>query len=151
MNEDSLNKIDDLINKSRTILVSGHKNPDGDSMASSLAMAHFLKGLGKEVTVFSGDKLPYNYMFLENSSEITSDLPQYDPDLFFIVDAGSVDRIESKLRKKILAGEKPRVLFDHHVLTNSVKEFYTEIFVDEKACATAALIFRWAEKRGLNP
>ncbi len=145
-----LSRIDHLVDKSRTVLVSGHKNPDGDSVASSLAMASLLKSLGKEVSIYSGDPLPYNYMFLKGSNEIIFDLPEKEVDLFLIVDAGSIDRIDNRLRKKMVESDSPRILFDHHIITDSVKKFYTEIFVDEGACATSALVFRWVEGRNLS-
>ncbi len=142
--------INAMIDKSSEIIVSGHKNPDGDSLASCLALYYLLTGLGKKVTVYSGDPLPYNYLFLKGSDKVVFDIPEKDPDLFIIVDAGSVDRIDDKLRKKISKSGREVVLFDHHVLTDSVKSFYDVIFADESACATAALIFRWADERKLD-
>jgi len=150
MNEIELKRINELIDNSSSILISGHKNPDGDSMSSALAMASLLKSLGHTVTVYSGDELPYNYMFLQNSEEIVFELPEADPDLYIIVDAGSIDRIDNRLRKKMVENNVPGILFDHHVLTDQVKEFYAGLFVDENACATAALIFRWAQNRSIE-
>jgi bifunctional oligoribonuclease and PAP phosphatase NrnA len=143
-------KINDLIDQSGEILISGHKNPDGDSLASCLALYYLLKELGKKVSVYSFDPLPYNYMFLKGAKEVKCELPETEPDLYIITDAGSVDRVDSRLRKKMTKSESPSLLFDHHILTESVKDFYSEIYVDENACATAALIYRWAKSRGLE-
>jgi len=46
------------------ILITTHKNPDGDAVGSSLAWYNFLKKLDKDVTVIYRDRIPYFFDFL---------------------------------------------------------------------------------------
>ena len=41
-------KAEELIDQSKIILIAGHKDPDGDSVGSMLAMANYLKSRKKD-------------------------------------------------------------------------------------------------------
>ena len=144
MTEKMFDRINEIIGKAGKIIVSGHIMPDGDAMGSSLAMASILRRIGKEVSVFKEDPFPFNYLFLKGSNDFISTLPEDDPDLFIILDSGSPERVGKTLFERLQATSSPVVLFDHHVQSDEKKAFYTEAIVDNKACATAALIYRWS-------
>ena len=46
------------------ILITTHKNPDGDAVGSSLGWFNFLKKLGKDVKVVYRDRIPFFFDFL---------------------------------------------------------------------------------------
>jgi phosphoesterase RecJ-like protein len=46
------------------ILITTHKNPDGDAVGSSLGWYNFLKGMGKSVKVLYRDRIPFFFDFL---------------------------------------------------------------------------------------
>ncbi len=148
--EKTFRNIDGLIDKAKVILVAGHEMPDGDCMGSSLALASILKRSGKSVTVFKEDRYPFNYMFLEGSQDNTDALPENDPDLFIILDSGSPERVGPRLFERMQASKAPKVLFDHHVQSDDKKTWYDAAYVDESACATSAIIYRWAKDRGIK-
>jgi len=52
------------------ILITTHKNPDGDAIGSSLGWYHFLRKLGKEAKVFYRDRIPYFFDFLPGANEV---------------------------------------------------------------------------------
>lgn len=139
-----------LINSSRTVIISGHEMPDGDCMGSSLALASILRRKGMEVSVFKEDPFPFNYLFLEGSDNYISTLPETDPDLFIILDSGSPERVGNTLYKRLMATKSPKVLIDHHIQSDEKKAFYTEAVVESGACATAALIFRMTQEMKLE-
>lgn len=151
MNPDtSFNEIDRIIDLSRTILIAGHEMPDGDCMGSSLALASILRRLGKDVTIFMEDRYPFNYMFLKGSSDTVSRLPAKDPDLFIILDSGSPERVGEKLYKRMSETSSLKILFDHHIQSEEKKTFYKAFYVDEHACSTASIVYRWALNRKIE-
>ena len=56
------------INRSDKILLVTHIGPDGDGIASLLAVYVWLKKINKDVDLFVNDKLPQNLNFLPEST-----------------------------------------------------------------------------------
>ena len=54
------------------ILITTHKNPDGDAVGSSLGWYHFLKKMGKDVEIFYRDRIPYFFDFLPGVEKVGS-------------------------------------------------------------------------------
>ena len=52
------------------ILITTHKNPDGDAIGSSLGWFNFLKSLGKDVKVVYRDRIPYFFDFLPGIDKV---------------------------------------------------------------------------------
>jgi len=52
------------------ILITTHKNPDGDAIGSTLGWFNFLKSIGKDVKVVYRDRLPYFFDFLPGIDEV---------------------------------------------------------------------------------
>lgn len=148
--EKSFQNIDLFIDKAETILIAGHEMPDGDCMGSSIALASFLKRSGKTVTIFKKDRYPFNYMFLDGSEDNTDTLPETDPDLYIILDSGSPERAGPELYEKMKVSKSPKILFDHHIQSEEKRGFYNASYVDESACATCAIIYRWALNRNFE-
>ena len=53
-----------LKNVQGKILITTHKNPDGDAVGSSLGWFNFLKKMGKEVRIIYRDRVPFFFDFL---------------------------------------------------------------------------------------
>lgn len=148
--ENPFKKINDLIEASGTVVIAGHEMPDGDSMSSALVLSSILKRLGKKVTLFNDDWFPFNYMFLAGSESAVNELPEKDPDLFIIVDCGAPDRVSKKLLARMEMTSGKKILFDHHIRNEKSIEFFDEVYIDEKACATAAIVYRWSVAGGIE-
>ncbi len=72
----------------KTILVSAHKSPDGDTLGSQLALMLALKKMHKTVTVHNLDPVPEIYRFLPHADRIETGLPvQGRYDAYIVVDA----------------------------------------------------------------
>ena len=69
---ESINK---EIAQSRTFLITTHESPDGDAVGSTLALASYLLGLGKEVTLYYKDSLPDLYTFLPLADTVRNAIP----------------------------------------------------------------------------
>ena len=139
-------KINEILGNSKTIIVAGHVNPDPDCMGSSLAVCSILRSMGKDVTLYRSDKYPYNGAFLENSDSATETVPDFEPDLYFILDSAAPERTGDAFFAKMSASKSRKILFDHH--RHRETGFYDAEVSDEGASATAAIVYRWAKSLG---
>ena len=53
-----MNEIINYIHKANRVVIFTHQSPDGDAMGSSLAMYHFVRGLGKTAQVIVPNAFP---------------------------------------------------------------------------------------------
>jgi len=135
-------KFFDEIKNANTILISGHIDPDGDCVGTSLAMFHFLKNMGKNPIYYSYHKLPFNYLFLKGTNEVTHKLPINEPDLYIAVDIGSPNRVGDDLYEQLKHRKSKLIVFDHHIVKQDSINFYDTSFIDKNAAATAVILYK---------
>ncbi|MBC7329077.1 bifunctional oligoribonuclease/PAP phosphatase NrnA [bacterium] len=134
----NLKKAIEIIHQANTICIACHENPDGDAIASLVALGRSLTKLGKDVSLLSPDGVPSNLAFLTDSQSIKTFLPPYPFDLLILVDAESPRRLG-----KLQAPESKNLLIlDHHPPShdNALK------IVDVKASSTAELVYEFIKK-----
>ena len=71
-----------------SFLITTHESPDGDAVGSTLALASYLRALGKDVTLYYCDPLPDIYRFLPLASSVVHTIPDRAFDVCFVLDAG---------------------------------------------------------------
>ena len=145
MKENAL-KLKNLITNPKQVVITTHRGPDGDAMGSSLAMFHFLKKLGHNVTVITPNKyadflhwIPGNsevIIYEENEEKAQQIISKAD--LFFMLDFNHISRV-SDLGNYITSSKAQKVLIDHH--QNPDTSMANIIFSDTKACSTAQLVY----------
>tara|TARA_B100000214_G_scaffold148493_2_gene106218 strand:+ start:2540 stop:3550 length:1011 start_codon:yes stop_codon:yes gene_type:complete len=145
MKENAL-KLKNLITNPKQVVITTHRGPDGDAMGSSLAMFHFLKKLGHNVTVITPNKyadflhwIPGNsevIIYEENEEKAQQIISKAD--LFFMLDFNHIGRV-SDLGNYITSSKAQKVLIDHH--QNPDTSMANIIFSDTKACSTAQLVY----------
>lgn len=124
------------IEQGQRFLVAAHEGPDGDAIASTLALTHALRALGKEVVAYNVDPVPDVLTFLPGSETIVSTLPDGVVfDAGFILDAGELRRAGKGV------AERCRVLIniDHHPFSETFSPLH---YVDEHASATGVMVYR---------
>lgn len=139
-------RINEILEGSKTVIVAGHVNPDPDCMGSSLAVCSILRSMGKDVYLYRSDKYPYNGAFLENSDSASETVPDFEPDLYFVLDSAAPERTGEAFFAKLSASKSRKILFDHH--RHKENGFYDAEVSDEGASATAAIVYRWAKSLG---
>ncbi len=135
---ESLPLVIEALRPARRVLLTMHRGPDGDALGSALALACALRELGREVTVYNPDELPYNFRFLRGASEVATSLP---PDAAFDVtvatDAGSFERLGPEVppppRRGVL------INLDHHLTTQPFGDLN---YVDPEAASVGVLVFK---------
>lgn len=131
------------IRNNRTFLITTHENPDGDAVGSSLALASYLKKLGKEVTVYFCDPVPDIYAYLPLAETVVHELPETESDICFVLDVGEFRRAGAAFNGYSKVGKF--INLDHHATS---EQFAAINLIDEMAAATAAIIYRIIKAAG---
>jgi len=92
MSAEAIQKINSAIADSASFLITTHESPDGDAVGSSLALACYLKGLGKDVAVHMCDPVPELYTFLPLTDSVLQYIPERRYDICFVLDVGEFRR-----------------------------------------------------------
>ncbi|PLX82148.1 MAG: DHH family phosphoesterase [Desulfuromonas sp.] len=133
-NQTKITKIADLIRSGSRFLVTAHEHPDGDALASTLALANALREQGRDVIAFNRDTVPADLEFLPGSDSVRQSLPDAEWDVGFVLDAGDLKRVGADVK----ACCKDLVNIDHHPYS---EQFGVVNLVDTEAAATGILIY----------
>ncbi|MDP3954830.1 MAG: bifunctional oligoribonuclease/PAP phosphatase NrnA [bacterium] len=132
----------ELIVSSKHILLSLHRHPDGDSIASCLALYHYLKSLDKKVTVISPTEVKENYDFLPGYDKIKAgeffDFKPAEFDLFIIPDSSSWGMLSDDEISPEHQRDWHTIGIDHHK-TNL--RFADINLVDEKSSSACEVLY----------
>jgi phosphoesterase RecJ-like protein len=126
-----------------SFLITTHESPDGDAIGSSLALASYLRGLGKDVTVYTCDPVPGLYAFLPGAETVVHRIPPRHYDVCFVLDVGEFRRAGADL-----AAYKDIGMFinvDHHL---HCENFGAINLIDSAAAATGVLVYRIIKAAG---
>ena len=123
----------------RRVMTVCHRDPDGDALGSSLAIALMLESLGARVETVCADPVPPLYDFMPGIDRFqTAPSPDLEPDLIVVCDCGELARVGSVLTDHAeLFARVPIVDIDHHI---SNPHFGTVDWVDADASATCEMV-----------
>lgn len=130
-----LKQIKQKILNAKQIIISGHANPDGDSIGSLLSLGLGLESLGKRVYMLSSDGVPKRYVGLPGAKRIKKDT-QISADLAIAVDCSN----KEILGKSYPAFQKAKDILeiDHHEFR---RPFGNLKFIKADAAAVGELIY----------
>jgi phosphoesterase RecJ-like protein len=129
--------IQQLIESNQRFLVASHGNPDGDAIASTLALGNALSEMGKDVTTYNADPVPLPYAFLPGAADVEHEVTAAHPlfDVGFILDSGKLSRAGDHLAELC----RTLVAIDHH---RDSESFGESDLIDPAASSTGTLIYR---------
>jgi phosphoesterase RecJ-like protein len=141
-----------ILNAER-IVVTTHKNPDGDAIGSAMAMHHFLQSIGKNPITILPDAAPDFLHWVKDYSHcvIAEEFPQKasdaiaEADLIFSLDYNHLLRVGEFVCGLLEKSSAPFILIDHH---QQPGEFPVVTYSDTKACSTCEMVFRFIEQCG---
>jgi phosphoesterase RecJ-like protein len=130
-----------LIEESGVIVITTHIRPDGDGVASELALFMILKSMGKDVYILNQDKTPDMYMWLPNADKImtvSSDdaVNLGEIDLTVLLDCSSRDRIGRVYN--YIKDAKKIISLDHHENSDCYKD---SCYIDTDASSIGELLY----------
>jgi len=140
-------QIKQILDDAQRIVVLQADNPDGDSLASALALEHILGDLGKDVYLYCGMDMPAHLRYLPGWDRVNKDLAsQFDAAI--IVDTSS-DRLFEILDKSGQKGwlkAKPIIVIDHHQTAATID--YAKVMCVHEAVSTGEVLYELAQQLG---
>lgn len=150
----------------KNIAVSGHCNPDGDSIGSCFAMAHLLNKKTKQpVDVYIFGTLSKRFDYLKEGGDINvievnnenqlqkKNLKTYD--LAVSLDTASTKLMDANYQNMIFDKAKYNLKIDHHKQSANIKDsstYYADlILVDDSLPSASQLVMQLVEPLKLNP
>ena len=124
------------------VLLMGHRDPDGDSAGSILALAATLGD--RQIYCYSHGALPYRYQFLDPDGRLTDRIDTtFEPDVAVAIESPGRARLGDGLRMLIPA--TTLINIDHH----HDNETYGDInWLDPGAAACGEMIFELLQGAG---
>lgn len=135
-----------------TVLILQPENPDGDSIASSLALEEILGDLGKEVIIYAYIHIPDYLRYIQGVDRITDEFPN-NFDATIVVDTVTASLLENTLKGAKLSAisKKPALILDHHPSENDLPLEHAEFYGGEgNSVATGEIVYHLAKKEGWN-
>jgi len=137
-----------LIDDAKKGVVIQAENPDGDSLASALALEEILGDIGKEVSLYCPVEIPKYLRYISGWDRVDI---EYDvkADLAIIVDT-SADILLSKVLEtpgvRHFLETHPVLVIDHHTTKSTLSFDHTALFAD--AISTSEVVYKLAKDAG---
>lgn len=133
-----MNQIIRQLKNSNHVFLCSHVNPDGDAIASLIAMGLLLDLLQKETILYNESSIPVVHRFLPSVKRIVRHIDRkaiYDTAIVF--DCGDLQRVG---KAASFVSHIPVIInIDHHVSNTHFGDFQ---LIDSSACATVEIIYR---------
>ncbi len=145
---ENLHELRELLSRPKDIVITTHRNPDGDAIGSSLGLLHFLKKTGfHDVKIITPSEYPETFSWMPEADKmiIYDDEPEKAREaiekaaLIFCLDFNSLDRID-KVGELIQPLNTPVVMIDHHLFPEPFAKF---VLSDTTVSSTCELVFEF--------
>jgi len=140
----NFNSIRRALLKARSVAISGHINPDGDSIGSILALGLALESLGKKVYMLCQDDVPPGYKYLPGATRLLK-TTKSRVDLAIAVDCSVIELLDKNIQ--VFKKAKSILEIDHHAYR---KAFGDLRIIDHEAAAVGELIYLLLAKCGIT-
>lgn len=136
------------------IVILSHRNPDGDAVGSTVALARFLKKGNHAIKIIYPSEYPavFQYLIDSNNPPLIYDLaPQQcieaikSAGLIFLLDFNSLDRID-KMGETVMFSNAYKVLIDHHIDPEPIADV---ILSDTAASSTSEMVYLFIKDLGM--
>lgn len=143
-------RLNRYIQSNQRFLMTTHQLPDGDGLGGEIALASYLKAIGKECRIVNSDPTPEKFSLVDPDSEIEiwpefnekGDLPAVD--IIFALDVNDLSRVGTlyaALQKQTGPAGSARVIYiDHHISEERLKG---EHIIDPEISSMGEFLFRF--------
>lgn len=145
-----LKEVKALLEHPKNIVITSHRNPDGDALGSSQALSYLLRKKGHQAVVIYPSEFPAVFSFLPeiNFAIIWDEDPDAcslkfkQADIIFCLDYNSLERVD-KMGIEIHDANAKIIMIDHHIDPEPFSDYE---LLDEKASSTSELIYDFIVK-----
>lgn len=137
--------IQKILDGAQRVVILQADNPDGDSLASALALEQILGDMGKEPMLYCGVDIPGYLTYLEGWDRVSKELPtKFDASIIVDTSADSLFEKLEQTGQKGWVGAKPVILIDHHATEASIT--FANVNCNYPAVATGEVIYELAQQ-----
>ncbi len=128
----------------KNFVLTTHINPDGDGLGSEVALALYLTGKGKSVSIINQSKTPAYYTFMSSFFPVaTFSHEKHDSivkgaEVIIALDTNSPSRF-SALKESVQQSRALKLCIDHHPDPEAFADVY---IIDEPATSTGEIVFK---------
>jgi bifunctional oligoribonuclease and PAP phosphatase NrnA len=134
-----------LFSSSENILIISHINPDGDSVGAQLALYHYFKANGRNVSLMAPNNLQEFLKWMDGADQINifikdrkkSRMLIEKADLIVLLDFNQSNRL-GEAEDFVIASEAKKVVIDHHLDPHN---FADMTISDPSKCSTSELVY----------
>jgi phosphoesterase RecJ-like protein len=153
--DDARHKIVSLLTPEVSVTILSHRNPDSDSLGSSLGLAHHLTRYTRRVAVVTPNPAPRFLNFFPGAETVINAESDYEralwnvenAQLLFCLDFGTLDRIEP-LDAAVRRAAGTLIHIDHHL---DFEPFASLVYRNPNACSTSELVYTLIKDDGISP
>lgn len=137
------------IQSNQRFLITTHQLPDGDGLGGEIALASYLKAIGKECWIVNSDPTPEKFSLVDPDSEIEIWSPQIQSlnekgalpavDIIFALDVNDLNRVGT-LHVALQKQTGPIIYIDHHISEEGLKG---EHIIDPEISSMGEFLFRF--------
>jgi phosphoesterase RecJ-like protein len=138
-----VNDVVDALRRARRVALVSHRDPDGDTVGSVVALGLALDGMGKTVSLHCADPVPQDLRFLAGTERYERTPPPPDAEVAVTVDLG--DRKRAGIDLPPPGGATVLINIDHH-LSNT--RFGDLNLVDATSAASGEMVARIVDALG---
>ncbi len=135
-------KIKELVDNAKRIVIIQADNPDADSLGSALALESILGDVGKEPFMYCALDVPEYLRYMAGWDRVSKELPtQFD--LSIIVDTSTVtllEKLEASAQRAWVV-QRPCIVLDHHAEVACDIPYATAVVNDHCKVSTGELIY----------
>ncbi len=152
MKDQEIKEIKALLSAPKNIVITTHKNPDGDAIGSTLALHQYLSALGHNSVVITPNEYP-NFLkwvpceksVIKYSNDTKKAILAIEKaDLIFTLDFNHLSRT-GEMENTLAKAETTFVMIDHHQQPDTYAKY---TYSDINMCSTCQMIYHFIEKIG---
>lgn len=147
-----IEKVGQLLSQPKNIALVSHKNPDGDTISAALAMMHYLRFNGHNVSSLIPNQYPGYYSWLPGCEEfIIFDKDAAlvrekieTADIIFCLDFNRMNRT-GNMTPDLIKATGVKIVIDHHIEPSEEFKYY---FTTTDTSSTGELVYEFIEAIG---
>jgi len=138
----------DLILNAQKIVLTTHRNSDGDGIGSLVALYWALQSLNKLALFFPVDEIPKRYSYMLESVEITTSLEHLQADLLIILDTNQGELCNPLFDHQLK--QNCHILFIDHHIDQFIEHSQLHRHINVAAASTGEIVFDLIQDLGVR-
>lgn len=142
-----IQKVGQMLSQPKNIALVSHKNPDGDTISTALAMMQYLRMKGHEVSILIPNQYPAYYAWMPGCQEFVifdkeASLVReklQNANLIFCLDFNKLNRT-GNMTPDLINAKGIKIVIDHHLYPSEEFDYY---FTETDTSSTGELLYEF--------